>query len=153
MPTKSTSPLLIAAMMILLIVSEAALAIKPIYSGGRDRAAIKGYDPVAYFTENKPVKGSKEISLEYKGAKWLFSSEENRNLFVANPEKYEPQFGGYCAYAVSQNTTASIKPNYFTIHEGKLYLNFSKSVNKRWLKDRDGYIEEAEKNWPVLRDK
>ncbi len=134
-------------------ISSIAHAAKPIYSGGRDRAAIRGYDPVAYFTENQPVKGSKEFTFEHQGATWLFASAGNRDLFSANPEKYTPQFGGYCAYAVSQNTTASSKPQYFTIHQGKLYLNYSKPVYKRFLKNMDGLIDEAENNWPnVLSD-
>ena len=127
-----------------------AHAAKPVYSGGRDRAAIKGYDPVAYFTENMPVKGSKEFTHESNGATWMFSSAENRDLFIANPKKYTPQFGGYCAYAISQNTTASIRPEFFTIHDDKLYLNFSKSVHKRWSKSKEDLIDKAEANWPKL---
>lgn len=127
-------------------------AAKPVYSGGRDRAAIRGYDPVSYFTERMPVKGSKEFVLKHKGAKWMFSSEHNLKLFEMNPEKYSPQYGGYCAYAVSNGSTASIKPEYFTIHEGKLYLNYSKSVLSKWVKDKDGYIDDADKEWPNLID-
>lgn len=127
-------------------------AAKPVYSGGRDRAAIRGYDPVSYFTQGKPVKGSKEFVLEHKGAKWMFSSEQNLALFKSNPEKYSPQYGGYCAYAVSNGSTASIKPEFFDIYKGKLYLNYSKSVYKKWMKDKDGYIDEANKEWPELID-
>ena len=138
---------------VLLLVSQLAYAAKPIYSGGRERAAIRGYDPVAYFVENRPIKGSEEFAFEHKGATWYFSSAENRALFLADPEKYEPQYGGYCAYAIARDTTASSKPEYFTIHDGKLYLNYSKSVNKRWLKDMEGYIQDADQNWPqVLGD-
>lgn len=135
------------------LLSTFAYAAKPIYSGGKDRAAIRGYDPVAYFVENKPVKGSKDFTLEYNGAKWLFSSQENLDLFKANPEKYSPQYGGYCAYAVAQGTTASIKPEFFTIEDNKLYLNYSKSVYKRWTKDKSDYIEGANENWPEVLDK
>lgn len=132
---------------------NSAFAAKPIYSGGRDRAAIRGYDPVAYFTENKPVKGSKEFSLTHNGAKWLFSSQENLEAFKENSDKYTPQYGGYCAYAVSNGSTASIKPEYFTIHEDKLYLNYSKSVHKKWSKDKLDYIREADANWPEILSK
>jgi len=135
---------------VLLIFAQVVQAAKPIYSGGRDRAAIRGYDPVAYFTENQPVKGDPDISLEHKGATWFFTSRENRELFTSNPEKYEPQYGGYCAYAVARDTTASSKPEYFTIHDGKLYLNYSKSVYKRWIKEMDSYITQADGNWPGL---
>jgi len=145
--------LVISATTLALITSIASHAVKPVYSGGKERAAIRGYDPVAYFTENAPVKGSAEFSHEYKGAKWLFSSAKNRDLFINNPDKYSPQYGGYCAYAVARNSTASIKPQYFTIHEGKLYLNYSKPVFKKWMKDKDGYIADAEKKWPELLKK
>ncbi|MFT6099359.1 MAG: YHS domain-containing protein [Arenicella sp.] len=136
-----------------LLVMDSAFAVKPIYSGGRDRPAIRGYDPVAYFTENKPVKGSKTFSHTHNGATWLFSSRENLETFKANTEKYTPQYGGYCAYAVSSGSTASIKPEYFTIHDDKLYLNYSKSVHKKWSKDKDDYIREADTNWPKILSK
>jgi len=130
-----------------------AFAVKPVYSGGRDRAAIRGYDPVAYFTENKPVKGSKQFSLTHNGAKWLFSSKENLEKFKENAEKYTPQYGGYCAYAVSTGSTASIKPEFFTIYDDKLYLNYSKSVHNKWSKSKDDYIQEADANWPKILSK
>jgi len=132
---------------------SSANAAKPIYSGGKERAAVRGYDVVAYFTMNKPVKGSADFSLEHKGAKWLFSSQENLELFKNNPEKYSPQYGGYCAYAVARGSTASIKPDFFTLHDGKLYLNFSKSVYKKWIKDKGGYISKANENWPKVLNK
>ena len=138
---------------IALTVATSVEAGKPVYSGGRDRAAIRGYDPVAYFTQNEAVKGSKEFTVSYNGATWMFSSAEHKALFEADPEKYAPQFGGYCAYAVSQNTTASIKPKYFTIHEGKLYLNYSKPVHKRWSSNKADLIKQAETHWPnILKD-
>ncbi len=135
---------------LLSLTSLNALALDPIYTGFFSSKAIKGYDTVAYFTENKPVKGVSDYSLEHKGATWLFSTQENLELFQANPEKYEPQYGGYCAYAVSQNTTASIKPELFTIHDGKLYLNYNQSINEKWLERKASYIKEADKNWPEL---
>ena len=129
-----------------------ALAVKPVYSGGKERAAIRGFDPVAYFTEGRPIKGQEYLNYEYKGANWWFSSEQNRTAFINNPEKYSPQYGGYCAYAVANGTTAAIKPKYFSIHQGKLYLNYSKSVFKKWTKNKDTYIMEANKEWPALVD-
>ena len=84
------------------------------------------------------------------GAKWRFSSAENLTLFQENPEKYAPQYGGYCAYAVSQNTDADIEPAQFTVHGGKLYLNYNESINKKWLGNRDQYIIDADKYWPGL---
>jgi YHS domain-containing protein len=136
--------------LILSVYSALSIAVDPIYTGGSARAAIKGYDTVAYFTQGEAVEGKKELSYEYLGATWWFSSEEHRQLFIASPEKYAPQYGGYCAYAVSRNTTASIKPKVFDIHEGKLYLNYNKGVQKRWLKNKNERIENADDNWPKL---
>lgn len=136
-----------------ILIMNSAFAVKPVYSGGRDRAAIRGYDPVAYFTENKPVKGSQDFSLKHNGAKWLFSSQENLETFKANSEQYTPQYGGYCAYAVADGSTASIKPEYFTIYNNKLYLNYSKSVYKKWSKDKGDYIQQANINWPEMLSK
>ena len=137
---------------VLLLFSLEAIAVKPVYSGGRERAAIRGYDAVAYFTENQPVKGSKEFVVEHLGARWMFASAENRQRFLDNPDKYMPQYGGYCAYAIAQNTTASSKPEYFTIVDDKLYLNYSKSVYRKWLKEKEDYIVDADENWPTLKD-
>jgi len=137
----------------LIACSPLANAVDPVYTSTFSNNAIKGYDTVAYFTEGKAVKGNKDFSTEYLQAKWLFSSQENLDLFVANPEKYAPQYGGYCAYAVSQNTTASIKPELFTIHDGKLYLNYNKKINDDWLANKEQYINEADKNWPNVLSK
>lgn len=130
--------------------SYAALAVDPIYTGIFSKKAIKGYDTVAYFTQNEAVKGVNEFKTEYKGAEWLFSSQENLDLFLAEPTKYEPQYGGYCAYAVAKNSTASIKPELFTIHNDKLYLNYNSKVNDVWQDNRQEYIKLADQNWPQL---
>ncbi|HET6521450.1 MAG TPA: YHS domain-containing (seleno)protein [Geminicoccaceae bacterium] len=113
--------------------------------------AIKGYDPVAYFTEGRPVKGSGEFEYEWMGADWRFASAENRNAFAADPEKYAPQYGGYCAYAVSQGTTADIDPEAWKIVDGRLYLNLSRDVQTIWERDVPGYIQRADANWPKIR--
>lgn len=112
--------------------------------------AIDGYDAVAYFTEGKPVKGKAEFQTEYKGVNWVFSSQENLDSFKADPDKYRPVYGGYCAYAVSQGSTASGDPEVWYIEDGKLYLNYSKGIQRRWLKDIPGYIEAANNNWPKV---
>jgi len=135
---------------IILLGTKSALAIDPTYTSFFSNKAIKGYDTVAYFTQNKPVKGSSDYSIEYNQAVWLFSSQENLDLFTQNPEKYAPQYGGYCAYAVSQNTTASIKPELFTIVDGKLYLNYSDKINNLWLDNQTDFIEKADQNWPQI---
>ena len=134
----------------MMLVTGKAFALDPIYTGFFSNEAIKGYDTVAYFTEGKPVKGKSEFSIKYKGAAWLFASDENLTLFKADPDKYTPQYGGYCAYAVAQGQTASIKPHLFTIYEGKLYLNYNESINDKWSAQKDSFIEEADKNWPTL---
>ena len=127
-----------------------AFALDPIFSDGG--TAIRGYDPVAYFTQGKPVEGSPQYTAEYKGARWQFASMENRDLFTATPEKYAPQFGGYCAWAVANNYTASTDPHAWSIKDGKLYLNYSKFVRARWAIDKPGNIAKANQYWPGLRD-
>ena len=136
--------------LVTLFFSCASNAIKPIYSGGKEKAAIKGYDPVAYFTEKKATKGSPGFTYEYNGATWMFASEQHRTAFIADPEKYSPQYGGYCAYAVATGKTAAIKPEFFTIYDGKLYLNRSRYIYKKWTKDKSGYIKAANTEWPKL---
>ena len=110
--------------------------------------AIDGYDPVAYFDSNRAVEGDSDFEFSWQDAKWRFSSAANRDKFKADPSRYSPQYGGYCAYAVSQNSTASIDPEQFTVLDGKLYLNYSAKVQKKWLENRDAYIVLADKNWP-----
>lgn len=109
--------------------------------------AIKGFDPVAYFVVGKATKGLDTISAEHKGSKFLFSSVENKNLFVKNPEKYAPQYNGYCAYGVAKGAKAKIEGEAFKIVEGKLYLNYDKSIQEDWEKKQDEYINKAEMNW------
>ncbi len=115
--------------------------------------AIKGYDAVAYFTEGKPVKGVKNYKVNWNGADWYFSSKKNRNEFQSNPEKYAPQYGGYCAYGTSQGHKAPTDPeNAWTIVNDKLYLNYNAEVMSSWRKDRAALIPQANKNWPVIKD-
>lgn len=127
-----------------------ALAADKVSTGVFSNKAVSGYDTVAYFTEGKPVKGSDDHTSEYNGAMWLFSSAENKAKFDENPTKYAPQYGGYCAWAVSQGYTASGDPSQWAIHNGKLYLNYNKSVKDKWDKDRDNFIAAANKNWPSV---
>ena len=129
--------------------SGAALAAKAqIYTGFLSSAAVGGYDPVAYFTENMPVKGVKKHSMKWKGAWWYFSSSENLAKFKANPMAYAPQYGGYCAYGVSQKAAVKGDPLLWKIVDGKLYLNINKQVVNIWTKNIPGYISEANQNWP-----
>jgi YHS domain-containing protein len=135
-----------------LTIISAALAGPPVDPVNKDRSgvALKAHDPVAYFTLSKPVKGSAQFSQAWMGATWWFATAENRDLFSANPEKYAPQFGGYCAWAVSQGYTAEIDPEAWKLVDGKLYLNYSKQVQKKWEQDVSKRIEQANKNWPTL---
>ena len=110
--------------------------------------AIRGYDPVAYFTDGRPVKGSPQFTHQWRGATWHFASAENRDRFAAAPEKFAPQYGGYCAYGVAQGYAVSIDPAAWSIVDGKLYLNYSRSVREDWNKDIPGYIRKANANWP-----
>lgn len=118
-----------------------------------NQLAIKGTDPVAYFVEGKPVKGTKRYQVQWGGAVWHFSSQANKEAFEANPEAFAPQYGGFCAWAVSQGYTADIDPNAWDIVDGKLYLNYSKSVQKTWSKDRTNRIVQTDQNWPRLAAK
>lgn len=135
----------------LAISTPAAFADKdPVYTGIFSDTAVDGHDPVAYFTEGKPVKGSKDFSTEYQGAEFRFASQANLDAFLADPEKYAPQYGGYCAWAAAQNKTAPGKAEYWAIVDDKLYLNFSKKVQDDWNEDRSGFITKADENWPDL---
>jgi len=125
-------------------------AFEPTFTALFSDQAIRGYDTVAYFTQGKPVQGNEKFTTEYNQATWLFSSQENLDLFLTNPEKYSPQYGGYCAYAVAHNKTASVQPELFAIVEDKLYLNYSQSINQKWAADKQKLIEAADKNWPKL---
>lgn len=135
----------------LLAYSVLSQAISPIYSRGS--IAIKGYDTVAYFTKDEAIQGNETYSYDHLGATWQFESQEHLDMFIKNPEKYMPQYGGYCAYAVSKNKTASIKPEIFEIIDDRLYLNYSESVQRRWLKDSKSYIKKADAQWPELVNK
>ncbi len=116
-----------------------------------DGVAIRGYDPVAYHTEGKPVAGDAAITFDYKGATWRFASEKNRDLFAAHPDKYEPAYGGYCAFGAGNGYLVKTEPEAFTIVDGKLYLNYTVAVGEKFRKDIPGRVALAEKNWPDLK--
>jgi YHS domain-containing protein len=115
--------------------------------------ALKGYDPVAYFSEGKPVPGRPEFTARHEGATYRFASAANRDAFAAAPGKYAPQYGGYCAYGMASGYKAPIEPDAWTIVDGKLYLNYNQSVRSRWSADIPGFIRKAEANWPSVRSK
>ncbi len=112
--------------------------------------ALRGYDAVAYFTAGKPQKGQAQYSYEYKSSTFHFASEANRRAFMEAPDKYAPQFGGYCAYGTAQGYKVSTQPDAFAIVKDKLYLNYNKKVQEIWRLDVPGNVERAEKNWPEV---
>lgn len=138
---------------VILFSTANAYAEDPIYTGFFSSKAVGGYDPVAYFTDAKPVKGKKTFSTEYKGADWYFSSNENKDLFIANPEKYAPQYGGYCAWAIAKNSFAKGDPKQWSIVDDKLYLNYNADIKNQWSKDKSALIAKGDTNWPTLSKK
>ncbi len=124
----------------------------PIYTALFSHLAVGGYDTVAYFTDGKPVKGDPAFTTTHLGAEWRFASAANRMKFIAEPEKYAPQYGGYCAWAVSQGSTASGDPLRWRIVSDKLYLNYDEAVQKKWDASPQDFIQKANNNWPKVLD-
>ena len=113
--------------------------------------ALQGYDPVAYF-DNQVTKGKIEISTNYKGGTYYFSSEKNQQAFLKNPSHYEPEFGGYCAYGMSEGHQAPVQPEAYTIVNNKLYMNYNLEVKKMWNKEQDERIKKAQINWEKIQN-
>ena len=113
---------------------------------GNSDGAIRGYDPVAYFTENKPVKGQQQFKTEWKGHDWYFSSQKNLTVFSASPESYAPQYGGFCAFSMSRGYKAATDPYAYAIVDGKLYLLYSRTILEDWNKQRQHHIQRADQN-------
>jgi YHS domain-containing protein len=125
-----------------------------IYTGFFSNKALNGYDTVAYFTDNQPVEGNAKFVTEYKNADWYFVSQQHLDMFLTEPEKYAPQYGGYCAWAISaQNDFASSDPTQWAIVDGKLYLNYDRDVKEKWDRDPALHIQQADANWPALINK
>ncbi|MEM6408993.1 MAG: YHS domain-containing (seleno)protein [Pseudomonadota bacterium] len=147
MTTRRTVLKFAAALPAVALLPKAAIAkTDAVYNTGG--IAIDGTDAVAYFTQSAPVAGSSDITHEWNGVTWQFASAANRDAFAADPESYAPQYGGYCAWAVSQGYTAETSPDAWTIVDGKLYLNFNKRIRRRWERDIPGNIEAGDANWP-----
>jgi YHS domain-containing protein len=142
----------IISMSLLFFISLAASAQKSEVFSTSD-GAIHGYDPVAYFKENKPVKGDKKYSLSWKSANWYFVSKQNLDAFKANPDMYAPQYGGYCAYGLANGHKATTEPDAWLISNGKLYLNYNKDVQIKWKKNQAADIQQADKIWPGIKNK
>lgn len=122
-----------------------------IFTGFIEGTALGGYDAVAYHTTGDALRGSEDITLSYQGATWRFANAENRALFEANPDAYAPEYGGHCAWAAAQGYLAQGDPNVWRIVDGRLFLNASQGINRRWLRDIPGFIAQADANWPGLQ--
>jgi YHS domain-containing protein len=120
---------------------------------GASNIAVAGYDTVAFFTDKKPVNGDPGISATYKGATYIFASKEHQELFVAAPEKYAPQCGGYCAFGVSVGALFPVDISTWQVRDGKLYLNLNKAILKKFNADFEANTAKADKNWPALVEK
>lgn len=140
--------LALAAPVAAALASRVIAATPEVYAEGG--IAVDGTDVVGYFTDGAPVAGDPAITHDYMGVTWQFNTEANRDTFAADPAAYAPQYGGYCAYAVSQGYTAPTVPEAWSIVDNKLYLNFSTSVRRRWARDIPGHIAMADANWPAV---
>ena len=143
---------LFAVILILTAVAAipAAAAGKTLVNVDKSGLALKGFDPVAYFTDNKPVKGTATFQSTVHGVRYQFASADHKASFDANPAKYEPRFGGFCAYGASQGHAAPISPDAFTIINDRLVLNYDKDVRETFKKNQTGYLKYAETNWPAI---
>jgi hypothetical protein len=137
----------------LVAMAATAFAGEPINTGFWSKLTLKGYDPVAYFTAHQPVEGSKDFTTDWNGATWRFVSAQDRDLFIKDPAKYAPQFGGYCAWAMTRGAEADIDPTCWKIVQGKLYLNYSKDIQQQWQQDIPGNIAKADAAWKALVEK
>ncbi len=137
----------------LLVAASARGAAAQAVNADKDHLALYGYDAVAYQTDNAAVKGSPTYTATYEGNTYRFASAAHRDAFTADPAKYLPAYGGYCAYGVAQGHKVKVDPEAYRVVDGTLYLNYDKGVQKKWLSDIPGNIAKAEKNWPELKDK
>lgn len=132
------------------LISVPAWALDPVFTGRFSNVGVSGYDPVAYFTQEQAIEGSKDFELEHEGVRYRFSTDDHLQQFAADPDQFLPAYGGYCAYAVANGYTAKTDPEAWTVVDGRLYLNFNRSVRDRWLTDVSGNIAAGDKNWPGL---
>ena len=115
--------------------------------------AIQGYDPVAFFTDGKPILGDEKFHSTYHEVTYRFASAEHLQMFQVNPAKYEPQFGGYCAYGVAKGALAPVRIDAFQIVDGRLLMQHDTEVRDAFSKNADGNLAAADKNWPNLKGK
>ncbi len=122
----------------------------PVYTSLLSRIAVGGYDPVAYFTDTRAVRGSERFRILHQGYEYRFASAEHLAAFRSDPARYLPQYGGYCAWAVAHGYTAPGNPNNWRIVDGRLYLNYNSEIQQRWQQDIPGHIRDANANWPSV---
>jgi len=132
-------------------VAAPAFAEDPVYTSRWNNLAVQGYDPVAYFSVGEPTVGSKNFSTVYMGAEFRFASQENLDKFLATPDAFTPQYGGYCAWAIADGNYAKGNAKNWAIVDDKLYLNYNKSIQKKWDKDRTGFITKGDAQWEILQ--
>jgi YHS domain-containing protein len=140
----------IASIAALVLFATPVVAGELVNVAGASGIALDGYDPVAFFIDKKPTHGDPAISATYKGAKYLFASKEHKVKFEADPEKYVPQFGGYCAFGAAVGALFPVDINTWQVRNGKLYLNLNPAISEQFNKDFEGHVAKAEKNWPGL---
>lgn len=133
------------------IVAAPVFAEAPIYTPKKNNIAVQGYDPVAYFSAGEPIKGSADYKASYMGADFHFASQENLDAFNADPAAYAPQYGGYCAWAIARGDYAKGSAKHWAIVDGKLYLNYNRSIQKKWNKDTAGFIKNGDAQWSSLQ--
>ncbi|GLP95567.1 YHS domain-containing (seleno)protein [Paraferrimonas sedimenticola] len=129
----------------LLISACTSLGDEPVFT--EEGVANRGYDVVAYFTDGEPTLGDAAFTSQYQGVQWRFANAQHKAMFDAEPAKYAPEYGGYCAYAMSRGFVVSTDPQAWEIYNDKLYLNYSLGVRETWRKDKEGYVEKADANW------
>jgi YHS domain-containing protein len=137
---------------ILIAASGSALSDDSVNTGYFGGVAIMGYDPVAYFTEGRAMKGAEEFSYDWLGTLWQFASSQHRELFIGDPTKYAPQYGGYCVgEVVDKGATINIDPEAWAIIDGKLYLSYSKEFMEKFKARPSDFLAKAEANWPAVK--
>lgn len=147
---KSILSMAVGIPVVVTLPQTAFAGIAKVYTRKSDNKALNGYDSVAYFKQNKPVEGLEKFQTQYNGADWYFSSQENRDEFIASPESFAPQYGGYCAFSVAQGKVIKGDPELWAIEADKLYLNYNKGAHRLWLKRVEKMISKGDKNWPRL---
>ena len=153
MTTYLRSTLALAITSVVAIAAVLSAGARPAVNVTRGQLALHGYDPVAYWTDGRPTRGVADFEHHWNGAVWRFATVANRETFAKDPARYAPEFGGYCAYAVSRGYTADIDPNAWRIVDGRLYLNYSKRVQALWEEDINGNIAKGRANWPGVLEK